>query len=338
MLPVYLIITSGIFSFLVTYVVIRYAAKFNLFQEVNHRSSHIKPTPGGGGIGFVIASSITYLSANLPLNLEISSFIILALILSVLGYVDDKKHLPVRVRFITQFLVLACGIYFIGSLPEFRLFIIDFSGIALSLLAMILGLWWLNLFNFMDGTDGIAASQALIMLVLALLLGWYQHDGFASTSIFLWMLIICGALVGFLLLNFPPAKIFMGDTGSLWLGFVLFSTALLTIKDGWLAYEPWIIMGALFVTDATVTLMIRMIKRESWREGHRDHAYQRLSRYWGGHLPVLLFVIAVNLFWLAPLAWLTIQLPDISGVIAFISYIPIILGCIWVSTGRISQY
>jgi Fuc2NAc and GlcNAc transferase len=189
----------------------------------------------------------------------------------------------------------------------------------------------------MDGTDGIATTQGVFMLSVAAIIGGYSNHEMLASDVFIWMIAIIGALGGFLFLNWPPAKIFMGDAGSLWLGFVIFSTALSTIQSGWLAYEQWIILGALFVCDASVTLIIRMIKREHWREGHRNHAYQRLARLWGSHRSILLLALSINLFWILPMTILSVYWSQWSGIIAFVAYLPILIGCVVVNTGSLSQ-
>ncbi len=337
MFELVLFLSSLTLSSLITWYVLKNAARLNLIQEINHRSSHIQPTPGGGGIGFVLTTSLFTL---LILNNESYMLlvqIILALVLALLGFLDDQHHLPVRVRFFMQFFVLIALLLIIDELPEFRLFVVDFSGYLLSFLALILGLWWLNLFNFMDGIDGLAVSQALYMFVATAGIAFYTNPDVLSSVYFLWIVVVSGALTGFLVFNLPPASIFMGDVGSLWLGFVIFSFALITIQSGLLAYEPWIIAGALFVSDATVTLIIRMIKKEPWREGHRNHAYQRLSRLWRSHRAVLLLAMAINILWLLPLAIFSVLWVEYSGVIAFIAYLPVIAGCVIINIGQISQ-
>ena len=121
-------------------------------------------------------------------------------------------------------------------------------------LLLLAGVWWINLFNFMDGIDGIAGARAVFMLLGgAVLSAWVNADVMSSP---VWMLMLCvvAATVGFLLLNWPPAKIFMGDVGSTWLAFMIFALALLSVQAGWLSYATWLVLAAVFVTDATVTL------------------------------------------------------------------------------------
>ena len=157
----------------------------------------------------------------------------------------------------------------------------------------------------------------------------------------IWMLMLCAAAatLGFLLLNWPPAKIFMGDVGSTWLAFMVFVLALLSVQAGWLSYAVWLVLGAVFVTDATVTLLNRMLRGERWYEAHCSHAYQRLSRRWqgdckAGHRSVTLLAAAINGLWLMPWAWACVQWP--AGSVAFVvaAYLPLVLAALWLGAGR----
>ena len=158
----------------------------------------------------------------------------------------------------------------IGELPDIGWL----TGWWLSALLLFTGVWWVNLFNFMDGTDGIAAVEALSVLASALVLLDFQ---ISDSPILLFMLVVVVAILVFLFFNWPPAKIFMGDVGSTWLAFIIFALALLSIQAGWLSYSVWLILPALFVTDATVTLLRRMINGERWYQAHRTHAYQLIG-------------------------------------------------------------
>ena len=153
------------------------------------------------------------------------------------------------------------------------------------------------------------------------------------------MLCVAAATVGFLLLNWPPAKIFMGDTGSTWLGFMIFALALLTIQSGWSNYAVWLVLGAVFVSDATVTLLTRMARGERWHEPHCNHAYQRLARRWqgkrnAGHLSVTLLVAMVNLLWLAPIAWACGRWPQWMPGFVFVAYAPLVVGALVLKAGK----
>lgn len=143
-----------------------------------------------------------------------------------------------------------------------------------------------------------------------------------------------GMVGGFLLLNWPPAKIFMGDVGSTWLAFMIFALALLSVQAGWLSYATWLVLAAVFVTDATVTLLTRLLRGERWYEAHRNHAYQKFARRWGGHRPVSLRAVAVNMLWLAPLAGACTAWPQWAFGWALLAYAPLVVGAVALGAGR----
>jgi Fuc2NAc and GlcNAc transferase len=189
--------------------------------------------------------------------------------------------------------------------------------------AVVGSVYWLNLFNFMDGIDGLAASEAVFVALAAALLAVLRMPGIVDQGP-LWMLLgIAAASVGFLMLNWPPAKIFMGDAGSTYLGFMIAVLALMTIATGWLTLTQWAILVATFVTDATVTLVRRLLLRERVFEAHRRHAYQVLSRRWGGHQPVTLSFTGLNLIWLLPLAYVA-ALQGWAVPAVLLAYVPLI--------------
>ena len=153
------------------------------------------------------------------------------------------------------------------------------------------------------------------------------------------MLFVAAATAGFLIVNWPPAKIFMGDVGSTWLAFMVFALALLSVQAGWLYYAVWLVLAAVFVTDATVTLLTRMLRGERWYEAHNRHAYQRLSRRWqgdrhAGQRSVMLLVVTVNGLCLAPLAWACMQWPEESVTFVVVAYVPLVLTALGLGAGR----
>lgn len=191
----------------------------------------------------------------------------------------------------------------------------------------------------MDGIDGIAGVQTITMLVASSILMALTHPGIIGGP--LWSLALCivAATLGFLLLNWPPARIFMGDSGSIWLGLMIFALALLTVQQNLLSYATWLILAASFISDATITLLIRLSHGERGYEAHRTHAYQRLSRRWHGnrktgHQRVTILVLGINVVWLAPLAWGALLSPKYSLIFLIMAYLPVVIGVVWAGAGR----
>lgn len=309
--------------------VCRHAERLRLVQAPNHRSSHIRPTPAGGGIGIVIAASLAGVlllpTAPQPLGW---SMLGLALLMAVTGLVDDIRPVSARTRFATQFALVLALLLVLGEMPQLQLHAgWAIGGALLAGLLLIAGLWWINLFNFMDGIDGIAGSEASYMLLAAALLSLWLQPNITQDALWLFMLYIAGSAIGFLAMNWPPARIFLGDVGSTYLAFLIFSLALASIQAGWLTFPCWLVLGAVFIVDATITLLTRMLRGERWYEAHRSHAYQRIARrmakHGHTHLPVTLGVFAINLFWLLPLAAATLAFPSKAWLFAALAYLPL---------------
>jgi len=182
------------------------------------------------------------------------------------------------------------------------------------------GALWINLFNFMDGIDGLAASEAIFLLLGAALVAFLAEPGVLDDPRFWWMLGVAAACLGFLLLNWPPAKLFMGDVGSTYLGLMTAFFALTTITSLWLSLWQWLILAALFLADSLTTLVRRAIRRERFWEAHKRHAYQSLSRLFGSHRLVTLLYIGIDVVVLLPLAWVAGRYPDWAPAIAVLVF------------------
>jgi Fuc2NAc and GlcNAc transferase len=307
-----------------------------LMDLPNDRSSHEHPTPRGGGLAIVIAFSLSLIAlfaAGLllwPLLMALSALLPLA----VIGFIDDHGHVSARWRFLLQALAAGWALYWLGGI-EF----LQVNGVTLSLgpLAwLLLGLfivWMLNLFNFMDGIDGIAAGETLSIGLLAALLLVPGADGSLPATALV-ALALAAAAGGFLLWNWPPARIFMGDVGSGVLGFVLAVLALWSANQQELSLVVWLILAGVFLVDATLTLLIRLFRGERWYEAHRSHAFQHASRRWGSHRAVTLSVLAINVAWLLPMAWLAATHPSWELAVLALALLPLTLLAFRLGAGR----
>ncbi|MDN3987414.1 MraY family glycosyltransferase [Zwartia vadi] len=338
-----LMVLSGFLAWYVARWVNRNAERLHLVQAPNHRSSHIRPTPSGGGLGILVAASLAGFAWVMISDWWVGLFALgLALILSIAGLCDDVRPLSARLRFSVQLGVCIAMLLVIGDFPSISLFPVinvELRGWFLLSLLTLVGVWWINLFNFMDGIDGLAASQAICMLLAAAALSLYTYPESLLTPVWGFILCVAAATCGFLLLNWAPAKIFMGDAGSTWLAFMVFVLALLSVQAGWLNYACWLVLAAVFVTDATMTLVTRMLRGERWHEAHRSHAYQRLSRKWtldtkSGHRSVTLLVIGVNMLWLLPLAAATLALSSYNWLWITLAYTPLIISTWRLGAGK----
>ena len=282
-----------------------------MIDNPNARSSHCKPTPRGGGVAIVLSSLGGLLALNLfgwvpnRLLIEFAG----GLSIAVIGLLDDNHSLSAATRLAVQVAVALWVLYWVGEPAIFGASTTPVERWLTEAIALVGLIWTLNLFNFMDGIDGIAASETIFIAVAGALLTRTAHG---STAISTASLVIAAASAGFLPWNWPPAKIFMGDVGSGYIGYAIAVLALTATLRNPSALWVWLILGGVFYTDATVTLIRRGVRGERIHEAHRIHAYQWLARRWGSHRRVTLAVTAVNLVWLLPWACLAAKYPEFA--------------------------
>lgn len=324
-------------SFLTTWLLRRYALARSIIDIPNARSSHTVPTPRGGGVAivlsFLLALPLLALADFLPWP-TMWAMLGAGTTIAVLGFLDDHGHIAARWRLLGHFAASVWALYWLGGLPA-----LTFFGLKLELawlghvLAAFYLVWMLNLYNFMDGIDGIASVEAICACLGACLLYWLA--GF--DSLIVTPLVLAMSVAGFLYWNFPPARIFMGDAGSGFLGIIL---GLMSLQAAWASPKllwVWLILLGVFIVDATVTLIRRLLRGDKVYEAHRSHAYQFASRHYGRHLPVTLAVAAINLFWLLPLA-AGVVLWSVDGALALIvAYIPLVLLAVRFHAGELEK-
>jgi Fuc2NAc and GlcNAc transferase len=285
-------------SLVFTALLRHYALRQHLLDVPNARSSHTSPTPRGGGLAivasFAAALAVAGYAGLLPMPL-VQAAIFAGGIVAAIGFADDHAHIAARRRLLAHFVAAGAALFILPGIPAPA-----FSGASMPgglRVFVVLGeafylAWMLNLYNFMDGIDGIAATEAICVgLGGAALFVLGGAPCLAAAPILL------AAAAGFLYWNRPPARIFMGDGGSGFLGFIL---GLLSLQAPTLFWH-WTILLAVFICDASLTLARRALAGQKLHEAHRSHAYQHAAQHWG-HLPVTLATAAINLFWLLPLA------------------------------------
>jgi len=322
-------------AFITTSLMRRWALRMGLLDVPNSRSSHALPTARGGGIAIVLAFFLAVLvlySRDLIETRMVEALISGGGAVALVGLIDDKWPLPAYVRFSVHAAAAIITILLIGGLPESTLlgWGINSKIIGMSL-AVLAFLWGINLFNFMDGIDGIAGSEAIFVASSAAFLNWSVGGNLGVTGA---MLCLTAACVGFLIFNWPPASIFMGDVGSGFLGFTLVLLALYASQRARISIEVWPILGGVFIVDASVTLLRRILRGDRWREAHSLHAYQHLARRWNAHLPVTLSVSVINLAWLFPCAWVATRNPTYARYFLVAALVPVIALVILVGAGR----
>lgn len=324
-------------SFSLTWGLRHYALARSLMDVPNARSSHSVPTPRGGGVAIVIGFLLALLWMLMNGSIDAGwgwGLIGSGAGVAILGFLDDHGHIAARWRLLGHFSAAAWALFCLGGLPPLvflgSMFDLGWFGHVLAAIYLV---WMLNLYNFMDGIDGIASVEAICVCVGGCLL-----YGFSGTITLVWVpLVLAVAVAGFLIWNFPPAKIFMGDAGSGFLGITLgiLSLQAASIAPQWL--WSWLILLGVFVVDATWTLMRRLLRGDRVYEAHRSHAYQFASRKSGRHLPVTLTVIAINLFWLLPIA-LWVGLYGMDGFLGLLlAYVPLVLLALKYKAGQLEK-
>ncbi|WP_338746440.1 glycosyltransferase family 4 protein [Pseudomonas putida] len=331
---IWLIVVAGLASWWMTALLRRYALSRSLLDIPNARSSHTLPTPRGGGLSFVVAVLVAMLGlawGEYIAPAQLVSLLGAGGLVALIGFMDDHGHIAARWRLLGHFAAAGWGLAWLGGMPPVTVFGLVLGPIWLSTVIGLLYLvWLLNLYNFMDGIDGLASIEAICVCLGGALLYWL--GGHAQAVLL--PLLLAASVAGFLFWNFPPARIFMGDAGSGFLGIVLGLLALMAGSVNPLLFWGWLILLGVFVVDATFTLGRRLLRGDKVYEAHRSHAYQYASRRHGSHRPVSLAVALINLGWLLPIA-LAVVLFKVDGAIGtLVAYVPLIVLAVTYHAGK----
>lgn len=336
----YLFLAVGAFAggWVGTLAVRRLASRVGLVQSPNERSSHSVPTPQGGGVAIAVIAIAA--AAALAVSLQ-PSFLVVAAVCAVIagvGLADDMLDLSPALRFPVQGMVIAILVGWALPLPELVLpFGLNIGGWLLPALIWLFALWWLNLFNFMDGIDGMAASQAIVILFGALVMALWGDPAFMATPFGILALITAAATGGFLVMNWSPARIFMGDAGSNALALLILAVCLGTVQQGLIGYPSWLILLSVFTTDATVTLARRTARGERPWQAHRRHAYQQLARRWG-HARVSALYTAITALGAVPLAAAAQSYPGSAWWFVGLAYAVLVVLAIRAGSGEAAEH
>lgn len=320
-------------SALLTALVRKLAVAHDVLDIPNVRSSHASVTPRGGGSA-VVATTSTALLALVAFG-AISRDLCLALLgggiaVAVVGFMDDLFTVRPRGRLAVHLFAAIWAVYWLGGFESLRigdhLLHLGWAGNALAILGII---WVLNLFNFMDGIDGIATSEALFITCAGALFSLHGNGGVPAVAA-----VVSCSCAGFLIWNWPPAKIFLGDVGSGYLGYVISVLALAASENGSAQIWVWLILGGAFFVDATVTLLRRLIRGERVHQAHRSHAYQWFARRWGSHRRVTVAVLLIDILWLLPGATFATLYPSFGALATVVALGPLVALAMVAGSGR----
>ncbi len=307
-------------SALLTFLARRYALHRELLDHPGQRRSHGRATPRGGGIApavVVLAGGTVSLVLDPAQAPGLATCLVAFAAVAAIGWLDDHRPLPAWLRLIVHLLAgLAAGIAVIG-MPQAPM------QCALVAASAIVVAGFINMWNFMDGIDGLSASQAGLVAIALLIgggsAGLWLDDGWRIVA---WSL--CAAMVGFLPFNFPRARIFLGDVGSGALGFVVACLLLRAVVAGGLAWPLAVLLPSAFLIDAGLTLGARAARGKRWWRPHREHLYQWLVRIGYTHV----HVTCMYALWTTAACALTLSIATLSGGVgAWISAGALISGC-----------
>ena len=281
-------LTLAVLSYLGVWIYRKMALQVNIVDIPNERSSHTRPVPRGGGIAvagaWFAAIGYMYLFGD-----SISSSLFFALlsgaIIALTGIIDDIWSISPRMRLLAQFIASGLALYFLGGLEKVDLGFFSIENVwLLTPLALIAIIWFINLFNFLDGIDGYLGTEVIFITLVTYVL---FKNGYS--------LAIASVVLGFLIQNWPKAKIFMGDVGSTLLGFNIAVLALYFQNTDTCSILIWVMLSSLFWFDATLTLLRRYRNKENLMKAHRKHAYQRIVQAGFSHQKTVLISIVLNM-------------------------------------------
>lgn len=294
------LIVAFLVSLVATILVMRHLVSWLRKRQIldlpNERSSHARPTPRGGGLAvtpIVLAGWLILAGLGMALS---GQLIVMgaALALLLLSWQDDRRSLPAWLRLAVHLAAVAAGL---AALPDHQFV---FQGVlpfwADRLAAAILWVWFLNLYNFMDGIDGITGVETLCIAAGLILMSPAQAQG----------AVLAGASLGFLVLNWHPAKIFLGDSGSVPLGYLLAWLLLRLAAQG--LWAPALILPAYYLADATITIAKRALRREKIWQAHRQHFYQRAVQGGFSHSRVVLLILLSDVALVEAASWSRVSL------------------------------
>ncbi len=274
-------------SFLLTYFIKNYMIKKSLVAVVNERSSHTVPTPHGGGIALAITWFIGLFYFFITNQIEQNLFyaLLFGAVISIVSFFDDIYELSPKLRLIIQAIVAIGGLYFLGGFETLTFGIFDIQNpIFTNIFAFFMIIWFINLYNFLDGINGYAGSEAIFLALAGFILFSGNH-----------FLVLAVAVLGFLYWNWNNAKIFMGDVGSTLLGYNIAIFTIYYANEESINFWIWIILFAVFWFDATLTLIRRKLNKEKLSQAHKKHAYQRLTQSGWSHYKVTNYSIGLNI-------------------------------------------
>ena len=325
-----LLSSAFVVTVILTFFYKRIANRLGVFAKPNYRSSHNRPIPTGGGIiiSFIfIWSAIYFLFFIEKVSSEIFQIAVGIAVggiaITIVGFIDDVVETRALTKLFIQIMLSIWIVFlFVENLQTMFEVMSGYFYWPFIFLALFFLVWLINVFNFMDAIDGMALSGSLLIACsAALIILTFQGNNENSVMFFL-LGIVC---LAFLLFNFPPASIFMGDAGSLFLGYIFGCLIVKTIVDNDINIWTWLILLGHFLTETTLATLLRIKLTRKWYKAHRSLAYQNLARILESHRKVTAGSIIFHLVWLFPLAFISASKPEMGLILFLLAIFPVVL-------------
>ena len=336
-------------SFICSYSIEKLFVKYSLFLDIpTEGSSHDKPTPSAGGIS-ILLSYLIYIFLLLSFNQifipefdgnqeqtnEAFFILLLSLVpIIIVSLIDDLNKVNIALRLIVQFFSAAIIIYYFYIRFDNNTFDVNNysqqSSFMIIILSIILSMWLMNLYNFMDGIDSYASIQCIFVSLSASIFAYINKP---DDFMYLCILGLGLANIGFLCRNIHPAKIFMGDTGSVSIGCIFAFFIFYSASESILSIYTWLILLSIFVIDSSYTLLVRIVTKKNISEVHLTHAYHKITRKSNSPITTNKILIYINIFWVFPLAAISNIYIDYNLIITIITYLPLLFSVINIGAG-----
>ena len=337
------ILFTAFTSWSFTYFLIKFLSKLGILDHPNERSNHKVPVPVGGGIsiiftfGFIMLTTYGLSGVHERLTLfprEQIAIFICALILAIVSFIDDVKSVSRILRLVLQsFTVGLCLFLIKTSNPEFLVFQGLLPDTIDTILTFLLWIWFINLFNFMDGIDGISGVQTIsISAGIFLIIGIAPTITSALGEVMFFNMILFASSLGFLLWNWQPARIFLGDVGSVPLGFILGWSLLKLAANGF--WIPAIILPLYYLGDSTTTMIKRLLDGKKIWQAHSEHCYQLGVRSGMSHARVSSYILLTNIILIAMAVISTFKESVVANIIIILISFSIVAFLLMFFRGR----
>jgi len=323
-----LIIVTLILSLAASGIYLRFASKHGPYATPNYRSLHQKVIPRGAGLAVAFAALLGYLYLYFDGGLTTSQlmvYVVGGVLVAAMGAADDRLDIRARYRMPFQFLTAGWICYWFGGLTPIDMnhAVLDLGPFGHAALVVVL-VWFYNLYNFIDGIDGMASS-ATVFICAAMGVILFSQDELTLGMI---LALLGVSSAAFLLFNWPPARMFLGDAGSSFMAYILSAVFVESLWRDSAVIWAWLIAGGFYFADTTLTTTVRLLTVPGWYRPHRSHAYQNLARVWNSHLRVLLLVMSINLLWVIPMLLLALKYETWAIGITVLAYIPLAGFCL----------